>query len=498
MIDIMRLTPEQLERFLHVQSLIARQENDAALVRLLREYYDGEHPVMLTGRQQEFLGALLADGMPTFAHNLIKSVLDTLRERLSVTGISAGDDEDETATAIAAQLWQWFERSRLTAEQIRLYRRALRDGKTYVMVDFDATTSRPRFTLHHVDAGEQAPGVLFHRDPEDENRVLFAVRYWYQAVDPLKPGQAGKERKTVYLPGEIRKYIRGQAGNWEMVQDDGDPTWPLPWVDRRGQPLGIPLVEFANPGGSEVVQILGLQNALNKAWLDLIAAADTNGFPVLAFEYDTTRLGPSAGGTSDADKEGADEIRFSPGRVVEIDDGVIHRVEAANPMPMIEVLNRIEQAISGVSRTPVYYLRPVGGGEVPSGEALKQLESGLVRRAEERQLVFGQSWQDVFALAYRVNNTFGAMLPDVPELDITITWQDANVRNEQAEVAVAEGHGRLGVPQEELWRRIGYTPEQIEQFKAADIARQREQVAAVAAAMRVTQTGNNGNVAQVA
>jgi hypothetical protein len=485
MIDISKLTPAQLEQFIHVQAQVDRQANDAALVRLMREYYDGEHPVMLTTRQQEFLGALLADGMPTFAHNLVKATLDTLRERLNVTGISAGEDDDAANTEIAAAMWEWFERARLAAEQIRLYRRALRDGKTYLMVDYDAVAMRPRFTLHHLDAGESQPGVMLHRDPEDENRVLFAVRYWYTGVNPLRPGEAGVARKTVYLPGEIRKYSMGKAGQWQPYQDEGDASWPLPWVDVTGEPLGIPIVEFANPGGSEAEQIIGLQNALNKSWLDLIAAADHNGFPVLALEYDTTRLGPSAQTQSDADNKDADEIRFSPGRLLEVDDAVVHRIEAANPVPMIAVIDRIEQAISGVSRTPAYYLRPVGGGEVPSGEALKQLESGLVRRAEERQLVFGQSWDDVFALAYRVNQTYGERLPDVDKLSVHVTWADANVRNELVIAQVAEAHGRLGVPKEEQWRMVGYTPEQIEGFKNAELADNQAKVAAVAAAFRV-------------
>lgn len=502
MIDITKLSPAQLEQYIHLQSTIARQDDEAAKVRLLRRYYDGDHPVMLTLRQQEFLGNLLDADMPTFAHNLVKSVLDTLRERLNLTGVTVGEEGDESGNAIATALWEWFERNRMQSEQIRLYRRALRDGLTYLMVDFDAENNRPRFTLHHVDAGNQEPGVVFHRDPEDANRVLFACRYWYQGVNPLRPGEAGRERKTVYLPGEIRKYIMGRGGQWDEYQDEGDPSWPLPWIDRMGEPLGIPLIEFANPGGSEVEQIIGLQNALNKTWLDLIAAADVNGFPILAIEYNTANLGPSANTQSDANNEGADEIRMSPGRIIEVDDANVKRIEGANPAPIIEIINRIEQAISGVSRTPAYYLRPVGGSEVPSGEALKQLESGLVRRAEERQLVFGQAWQDAFTIAYRINQTFGTRLPDVPELTVDVTWQDANVRNELVEAQTAEAYQRLGVPQPELWEMLGFTPEQIEQFQNAQLADKQAQVAAVAAALRVdaSRTGGqrNGQQAQPA
>jgi hypothetical protein len=68
---------------------------------------------------------------------------------------------------------------------------------------------------------------------------------------------------------------------------------------------------------------------------------------------------------------------------------------------------------------------------------------------------------------------------------VTVTWQDANVRNEVNEVSVAEGHQRLGIPQDELWRKLGYTPEQIEAFKLTKLSDTQAQVAQVAAALRV-------------
>ena len=46
MVIIDKLTPEQLERFIHLQGIVARQANDADRVRALRLYYDGEHPVL--------------------------------------------------------------------------------------------------------------------------------------------------------------------------------------------------------------------------------------------------------------------------------------------------------------------------------------------------------------------------------------------------------------------------------------------------------------------
>jgi len=492
--DIMKLTPIQLDRFLHVQSIVGRQEADAAKVRDLRAYYDGDHPVMLTQRQQEFLGPLLTGTEWTFAHNLVKSVIDTLRERLSVNGFTVNgqspDDVDgETANPdgdAAGLFWDWWTQNRMDAQQVRLYRRAMRDGASFVMVDFDPTAQRPRLTLHSVDDG--TVGVTYHRDPGDPNVIMFANRYWY-TFDPLTPGETGVLRKTTYLPGEIRKYRQDSkaTNGWSPVMDDEDGNaWPIPWKDSSGQPLGVALVEFQNPGGSEVTQIIGLQNALNKAWLDLIAAADAQGFPVMAIEY-----ADATGGSlvDDDDIEGSDEFQIAPGRAIEMFGAHLNRIPGADLTSMMAVIDQLTSAISGVSRVPSYYLRPVGGGEVPSGEALKQLESGLVKRAEERQLVFGQAWEDVFTLAAKLAATFGGT--DVPgPMTIEIVWEDPNVRNELSEAQTAQLHAGMGVPDAAIWRRLGYSPDEIAEFRDDARLQRAQDVASIASAVRAEQVRN--------
>lgn len=282
--------------------------------------------------------------------------------------------------------------------------------------------------------------------------------------------------------------------------DAGDGSWPLPWTDRNGNPIGLPVIEFAPADGSCLTQIIPLQNAINKACLDLIGAADASGFRMLGVEYDSTRLGPRTGGAqSDADDTGDDEVRVSPFRLMEVDDGSIVQIEPGDLMQLIAMVNWLLQSISGMANIPIYYLRPVGGSEVPSGESLKQLESALVAFIQELQLIFGQAWEDVFGIAYVVNQAFGPTLPDLVEPSIRMQWQDANVRNELAEAQTAEAHQRLGVPQPTLWRMLGYTPEEIEAFQAAQAQVQQQQVATIAAAMRTqgtqgaqAQGGNNG------
>lgn len=506
MIDPMLLTPAQLERFIHMQSIVARQQEAAAKVLALRAYYDGDHPVLLTDRQQEFLGNFLVDtrnqeGNPSgsvtyrfpFSHNTVKSVVDTLRERLNVTGFSVNgkaiDDPKADMTGpeakLAALFWAWWEENRYDAQQIRLHRRAIRDGLSYVMVDYDSEPRRPRFTLHPVYDGTS--GIVYHRSPENPDVVLFANKYFW-SFNPLEPGKTGDERKTVYLPGEIRKYKRGKGEyGWEAISDPGDPSWPLPWLDRRGEPLGIPIIEFENPGGSEVVQIIGLQNALNKGWLDLIAAADSAGFPILAIEDADPESYADAVAASeeDDDIEGDDELFMAPGRILDLHGAKAHRIESGDLSQLINVIELTVTTIAGVSHTPQYYLRPVGGSDVPSGEALKMLESGLVKRAEERQLIFGQAWADVMMMAHKLERTFGdASIPDLPKLKVKTTWASAEVRNEKSDAEMGEIYKRLGIPDEEIWLKLGFSPQQCAKFKAMLRSDQASQTAAAVTAIQ--------------
>jgi hypothetical protein len=259
----------------------------------------------------------------------------------------------------------------------------------------------------------------------------------------------------------------------------------------------VAVVEFANPGGSEIAQVIGLQNAVNKSWLDLMAAADASGFPVLALEYPQ-----GAPVVADDDPDSAlDDLRIAPGRAIEVSGGSAKRIDAANLQPMIDTVWALVAAIAGVTRTPQYYLRPQGGSDVPSGESLKQLESGLVGRALKRQNVFGQSWADVVTLALRVNETFGAGLSMDTTASVTTKWQDAETRNELSMAQVAEAHKRLGVPDEQIWMLLGYTPEEIAQFRDVQRANDAAKVAAIAQQLQGVQQmqgrQNDGRTNQV-
>jgi hypothetical protein len=486
MVDIQRLSPAQLQRFIHAQATVDKQIAAALRIQALREYYDGDHATMLTARQQEYLGPIVAGDAFPFAHNLTRTVIDTLAERLSVIGFDVEGDEAEGAP-IAAEMWGWWNENRFDSAEADVHTAALRDGFAYVMVGYDNEAGRPRLTFHKAYDG--VSGIVAHHDPNDPGKLLLATRYWWE-IQYDESGFPQTERKTVYLPDRILKYKRTSAGWTPVADNEAGDDFAVAWRDAGGAGLGVAVVEFANPGGSEIAQIIGLQNAVNKSWLDLMAAADASGFPLLALEYPnlTAPLGPEG----DNNLTGDNELNFGPGRAVEVFGGTVDRLAASDLGPMIDTIWALVAAISGVTRTPQYYLRPQGGSDVPSGESLKQLESGLVGRAKKRQNIFGQSWADVMALASRVHTAYGPGLEAPEAVGITTQWQDPETRNELQQAQVAEAHKRLGVPDEQIFQMIGYTPEQIAGFMDSKQAAQAANIASIAAQLQGAQQARGG------
>jgi hypothetical protein len=57
----------------------------------------------------------------------------------------------------------------------------------------------------------------------------------------------------------------------------------------------------------------------------------------------------------------------------------------------------------------------------------------------------------------------------------------------------AQTHKALGVPDEQVWAVLGYSPEEIAEFKASASADKAAQVASIAAALRTQQIGSANN-----
>ena len=417
-----------------------REEN----YRAYREYYDGDHDTMLTDRQRYYLS--LKTGVD-FRANYCPIVVDALAERLVVSGLECEGQ--------AELLWSWWIGARLDGVQQVLHTAAVRDGDAYLIVEWNEAKQQPVFYFE--PAATDGEGVKVVYD-EATNAPALAVKRWRIRNGA---GAGYMRRMNVYHPDRVEKYVSNDkvsGGMWQRWEEDDQP-WPLPWADRDGGPLGLPVVHFRNKdqgynyGQSELKDVVPLQNALNKTVIDLLAAADTTAFRIYWMVGDDPSdisVAPGSWVYSPRPAAGPDAtaMGYFPGE------------DLAN---LINLKDSFAIEIARVSRTPVSFFQVTGAR--PAEGTLKQEEAGLVGRAHARQISFGNSWEDAFYLARRLWNAFGPG----PELDesepISCQWQDAELRNDKVLLETLMMKKNLGVPKEKLWSEMGYNAEEIAQMQ---------------------------------
>jgi len=478
-----------LEAKLSYLSWLAAEDRAAEeFVRTLRDYAAGEHPTYLTDRQKEFLGLKAKKADHLYAHNLCQLVIDAVVERLEVTGFNTVD-ETLTSPLIDAAA-QWWEANRMDAGQDRIYETACRDGESYLIVDWDDVNKTPRWTLNERFDGTQ--GVRLYRDP-NTNTVLFAAKRW-QIYDPYDKALNGRTRMTLYFPDRVEKYISTQTNDlrpmkgylgeiiqftrWQQWRDSANEPWPIPWQASDGEPLGCAVIAFENPGGSEINQLLPIQDMLNKSDLDLIAASDTSGFRIL-FAAGVDALIGSDG------QEVA--LQVGPGQLIRMSDPQA-KLGAIEPVDLERVISASKywiESAAGITRTP-QYLFQTQGADQPSGESLKMQEVGLTHKAERRQRVWGNCWEDVIYLSAKLHNLFAS--PQLAPVKIQAQWVDPQlptdpIAEEAAKAEARKANVEAGLPLRLVLQREGWSDEELKEFDAQVAAEAERQRATLAESM---------------
>jgi hypothetical protein len=431
--------------------LATEDKNRQQQYKKYREYYDGEHGTQLTARQRRYLQ--IKDGQE-FNVNLCAVVVDALAERLKVTGFVADEDQ-------AAQFWEWWTDNRMDGVQNDAHTAGVRDGDTYVIVEWDNEEERPTFC--HELAYDGTDGVKIHYASDRRGVPVFASKRWL--IGSENGAEAGyKRRLNLYYPDRIEKYVSDQReyeGNWQRYQEEGE-SWPLWWtrtLAESGEALGLPVAHFKNQGRgfnygrSELVDAIPVQNALNKSVIDLLAAADVAGFGMLYM------LGDDPSG-----------LTITPGAILYSEkppsEVNIGNISPTDLKPMSDTVDGFKMTMAQVTRTPVSHFQI--SGHRPAEGTLRQEESGLVAKAGDRQVYFGNAWENVMLMARKLHNVFGPGKLN-EEVPISTLWNDPQTRNEKELMETLRiEREALRTPLQVLWGKAGYSPEEIEQMQSTE------------------------------
>lgn len=415
---------------------------------LYNKYYDGEHRLdyVPADYRQEFAALLRRLKM-----NLCPAVVDALNDRLKLTGFTsskAQDVKDEKGRPKRVDplgdkingLWRgnWMDQ-----RQREVSLEALKTGDAFCIV---WPNPSGKVTIYPQTADTMA--VYYNED--EPGRLDRAAKVWTQ--------KDKRVRVTLYYPDAIERYIskaKGRSGmkarDFVKFTDESDPNGER--MNRWGQ---VPVFHFGNNtsvgklGKSELVDVIPLNDALNKMYRDTLVNGDLH---ALRQRYAT-------GVEVMRDEHGKPINPFVSGELwaTANKDAKFGDLPASDLKPFVDVKQSFILDVAIVTGTPLHYFY-IGGGTPPSGEALKTAEGRLTSRADSRMTAFGNVWEEVWKLALKMGGTADE------DLELDAVWANTVPRDDAAhQTSVIERKNELKISRRQALREVDYTDEEIDRM----------------------------------
>lgn len=399
-----------LARGMSIDAWVSEQSDIAAKIALFRAYADGDHRSDLTAEMQSLLRIGTDATLDAFNDNYMDIIVQTMVDRLNVRAIEADTDAgSEWADGV-------LDANRFDGIQQDVHQAAVRDGHTYLMVSYD--NDADALVLTPEPAFDGSYGMLSIHNETGSTIPDVAIKVWATTTASL----ADTVRLNVYYPDRIEKWVSTGSGGLGRFEVEGE-AWPAPWVDRAGQPLGVPVVKFANrpetytdQGRSEIEDAIPLQDALNRTLYSMVMAAELSAFQI---RYLFGMKPPAA---------------VTPGMWIYSDVPLDTSEQALSigVLPVGDLSQYINMAqwlcgeMGKITRTPSPEFM---GSSDASGEALKQREIGLLGKVRRFQVKGGNAWEDVMHTAHAIQSAYGSAKPPAVER-FMCRWADAELRND--------------------------------------------------------------------
>ncbi|MET9959340.1 phage portal protein [Streptomyces sp. NPDC006326] len=422
----------------------------------LRKYAEGRPPLPhVPGVDPREVKAWMRDART----NWTSLVIDSPAERLGVDGFrfgkGRGGKSAKTADDDANRIWQ---ENSMDADSDLVHYGALSQRRAFVLVE-KGDDGRPVLT-------HETPRQVAVEHAQGNRRQLAAgLKLW-------RDDWTGQTRATLWTPGEVFDFTTKSDAPSFAVRSASLRGWdalatPSEADGRRANDLGlVPIVPFINrrnrrpEGFAEHEDVIAIQNRINLSLINLIAA----------MKYGAFRQRYAAGLEVDEDPVTGQKIQpfqLDIRKLWTTDDPDVRFGEFSSTdlMPYVRAVEAAAQDLAAISRTPPHYM--IGAVVNVSGDALKAAETGLVSKVRDRQRNFGESWEAVMRIAFKV-------LGDeqrATAYDAETVWRDPESRSisELADAAVKKASA--GVPWRQRMEDMQYTPAEIDRMevdRAAD------------------------------
>lgn len=441
------------------------------------DYYDGDHPLVFsTERWKQAFGTQFEE----FADNWCQTVVDAPAQRLEIIGWKANRKE------VARKAEEIWDRENVAEEEEDLTLQTFIKGDGYMMVwpdpTFNPDTDEEDEEIQSPSGSEDQAQFFFNDaldvnveyDPSNRRRIIRASKKWMN--------RDGRLRLNLYYKDRILQYISKKDDGDRLVipelefePEPGDiPPEDWQWFEtpRLDNPYDmVPVFHYKNRsagsthGMSELKSVIPVQNMVNKVLMDMALGSEFAGFP--------QKWMSGGGHPKDGWRAGAERVWATTDA-----NARFGQFDAMDLDPVRNFVEMLVAHIAKMTQTPMHYLR--ASGDMPSGEALKTAESGLVHKVKSRQKRWG--W------VHTQSMKLGLLIEGVevrPTDDLEPIWKFPETRHDLEQAQTAQLKSILGVPLRQLWsEHFGYTEEQIDQFE-----RDNKQIAAAALAQLIAQQG---------
>lgn len=403
-----------------------------ARVRKYREYEKGAHDSALTSQMRQMLRLNLEDqtetGLTDFNANYCRIVVDKMAARILVSEVTADDGGpiDQYVQAL-------FEKNDFPSLQGLLFRSAIRDGDSFAMVD--------PLTLRWASeaAYDGFSGVVVIHGHGDY--PIWACKIWSEGESHDILDEDSSEtimRINVYQPGMITAW-QGAVGSSDVTPvvatSDGALNNVIPW------PLDIvPVIHFGNLldnhtryGESELRVVIPIQNVMNRTLHSMVMASEFAAFKLawsIGMKFDKSGITPgSVLNFTLKDGEGKDITSMTAEQIDFLKAVRVGEFGATDLSQYTIQLQELTKHASQASQTPIYGVTTQGN---ISGEALKQLEIGLIGKIQRFQRENSSAVRLLIELTAKMQNTFEIVgLKDAPNLNgkIHVNWNSPEILN---------------------------------------------------------------------
>lgn len=440
-----------------------------ALYETYDDYYRGDHELAFaTDKWRDTFGSEFEE----FSDNWCQVVVDSMVQRLQIKGWKCEDDasssNSQKLATLAEDIW---DRNELDTEATDLHTQTAVKGDGYLMV-WPNPDKVEEAQIYYNDAAD----IAVYYDPANRRRVARAtkryidergqVHLWLYTRENMKhfflPSHwTPQQVATAGLTGEIPEALI--SGGWEQVENLPNKQKVIPVFHFKNRAHG------STHGLSELKSVIPMQNAVNKLLMDLMVGSEFGSF--------RQKYAIGAGVPKNAD--GTEGWRTGNDRVWHSSDPLAKFGEFGqiDLKPIFDSVEGMVSHLAKITQTPMHYLR--SSGDMPSGEALKTSESGLVHKCVATQKSWGAAWSRAMSFAIQLETG------SVPSSPVKPVWEKAETRHDLEQGQVAQLKSILGIPLEQLWsEHFNYSQEEIDEFK-----KQNKAVAATVLADVIAQIG---------